>query len=212
MIRRRPPSRRSQRGVTLLEGLVASGVLLAGLVGVLQGVITASRQNSIANRMTRATAIAAQVRATLDAQGRSALFSPATSSPASAGGLFVANCLSNPATLGASAGELLDAGLASGTDSTSGTRWTRDCVVDLDAVETAAASANKLFPGYLAEDSSRYRRVLVLFRTQNAASKQKGEQVAVVVSWNELGQRRFVRQFIGFYDTGDSGNATNTEI
>jgi hypothetical protein len=37
-------------------------------------------------------------------------------------------------------------------------------------------------------------------------------QVIIVVSWMEMAQRRYVRQYVSFYDPGDFGNDTHVEI
>ena len=61
---------RSDRGVTLVEGMAASAVLLIGLIGVIQGIGVASLQNSLANRMTRGAAISHQTGQGLVIAGR----------------------------------------------------------------------------------------------------------------------------------------------
>ena len=37
-------------------------------------------------------------------------------------------------------------------------------------------------------------------------------QVIIVVSWKDLTQRRYIRQYVSFYDSGPFGNETNVEI
>ncbi|WP_228530695.1 MULTISPECIES: prepilin cleavage protein [Myxococcaceae] len=166
--------------MSLVEALAASAILLVGLAGVLQGVITASHQNALAGRMARAGSVAQQVRAGLEVLGRArvnALFDTCSSAPdvlALAGGL-----------------EALPAAEAA------------VCVVDLDAHDDAPTAASPaLVPGYLAENRQVFRRVLVRIRPVAAAST---EQVAVVVSWRSLAQRQFLPLFIGLYDPALNG-------
>ena len=68
--RRRAP----QRGATLIEGMAAAAILAFGISGVFGGLLFASQQNAAANRLSQASAIAAQVRAGLQLQGRARLF------------------------------------------------------------------------------------------------------------------------------------------
>lgn len=183
-LRRRP----AQRGVTLLEGLMSSLILLLGLVGVLSGIIVASRQNSNANKMTRAGAIAGAVRAGLSTQGGVALNA--------AGGLF-AGCGSGTGV--AALGEYLD-GLESIGDY-------ELCVKDLDTFDAGAAANRTITPGYGAnsEDRSLYRRVVVRYRDPSSG---RVIGASVVVSWLELvgaPVRRAHRQYVAFYDASSLG-------
>lgn len=192
---------RAQRGVSLIEGMTASVVLLIGLVGVFQGIIVASRQNSMANRATRAAGIASQVRVALDTAGRGRLIG----TPGNPGILAGSEC---------SPGEDVKA-LAGGLESLSpgtGDAWAVRCIFDLDAHEKTVTAAQKLMPGYAALDWETFRRVLVVIEKPDEMSGVQMHQVAIVVSWSELGQRRFVRQYIGFYDPGPFGNETFVEI
>ncbi|WP_146210121.1 prepilin cleavage protein [Vitiosangium sp. GDMCC 1.1324] len=190
------------RGVSLIEGMVASVVLLIGLMGVFQGIMVASRQNSMANQASRASGIASQVRVALDSLGRDRVLG---SSGGAAGMLTGAAC--NPGN----DVKALAGGLETLTPG-SGEPWTVRCIFDLDAFETGAQSANKLLPGYSDEDSKRFRRVLVWVTRLDEVSNVPIDEVAVVVSWNELGRRRFFRQYVGFYDSSPFGNATNVQI
>lgn len=178
---------RRDRGVSLIEGIAASSVLLFGLLGALQAIIFASRQNSMANRMTRAATLASQVRAGLQAQGRARLVS-------AQGPLDASRCSSN-ATVLAHAG-----GLESLTPA--------PCVVDLDAYESASAGTNRMIvPSYSAADGELYKRVLVHIVDPN----QPGlDSIGVVVSWNDAGAQRFAQQFLGLYDP--AVNQTNVEL
>lgn len=59
-----------ERGVSLIEGMVASGVLLIGMIGVFQGLGAASKQNALAEKVSRQTAVAKQMRMALQNAGR----------------------------------------------------------------------------------------------------------------------------------------------
>lgn len=194
-------NRAAQRGVSLIEGMTASVVLLIGLMGVFQGIMVASRQNSMANLATRASGIASQVRVALDSLGRERVIGSA----ASPGMLSGAGCTTSTDVLALAGGmETLKPG--------SGEAWAVRCIYDLDAAEKANAVASRLLPGYPTTDLNRYRRVLVVVEKPDEVTGVAIHQVTVVVSWVELGQRRFVRQYFGFYDPGPFGNETNVEI
>lgn len=173
-----PSSRRPRppRGVSLIEGMAASAVLLIGLVGVLQGILVASRQNSMANRMTRAGTIAHQIRSQLQARGLTRL--------QSTGPLAAGTCASDPVkSLG---------GEASTADNA--------CVIDLDAFDQTASVADVLAQtGYLGgEDERKYRRVLVRFNQTDIVS------LAVVVSYEDAGIRKFVTEYVGLYKSAQN--------
>jgi Tfp pilus assembly protein PilW len=194
-------NRARQRGVSLIEGMTASVVLLIGLMGVFQGIVVASRQNSMANRATRASGVASQVRVALDTLGRARVIG----SPESPGMLSGAGCTANDEVRALAGGmESLEPG--------TGDAWSVRCIFDLDAYETEAAASQKLLPGYSASDFDHYRRVLVVIEKPDELTGVAIHQVTVVVSWLEMGRRRFVRQYFGFYDPGPFGNETNVEI
>jgi Tfp pilus assembly protein PilW len=194
-------NRAPQRGVSLIEGMTASVVLLIGLMGVFQGLMVASRQNSMANRATRASGVASQVRVALDTLGRERVIGSATSP----GLLSGEGCDTSPEVRALAGGmeELVPA---------AGEAWSVRCIFDLDAYEAQAVDAQKLLPGYPASDFEYYRRVLVVIEKPDELTGVAIHQVTVVVSWMEMGQRRFVRQYFGFYDPGPFGNETNVEI
>ncbi|WP_426749359.1 type IV pilus modification PilV family protein [Myxococcus sp. Y35] len=172
--RRRAP----QRGATLIEGMAAAAILAFGISGVFGGLLFASQQNAAANRLSQASAIAAQVRAGLQLQGRARLF-------ADTGPLSNARCSGAAETLE------LAGGLSSLPDA---------CVVDLDAYESATADPLlRVVPGYSDEERDAYRRVLVWTPTQAIDS------VAVVVSFRSAGQRKYVKQFVGLYNPAENG-------
>jgi type II secretory pathway pseudopilin PulG len=171
----RPMKRSAERGMSLVEALAASAVLLIGLTGVFQGVMTASRQNAMAGHMARGGSVAQQVRSSLESLGRdrvNALFTPCATD---AGILALAGGLQSlPAT---------DAAV---------------CIVDLDAHDDAPTPASPvLVPGYLPRNRELFRRVLVRIRPVGDTS---AEQVAVVVSWRDLTRRQFLPLFLGLYD------------
>nr|QKW93600.1 prepilin-type methylation domain protein [Archangium sp.] len=183
------------RGVSLIEGMVASVVLLIGLLGVFQGVLVASEQNSMANQANRAAGIGSQVRVALDTMGRQRVLD---------GMLTGAACNASESVQALAGGlEKLDPGAEP---------WTVRCILDLDAFEENADESKMLLPGYPNTDRSRFRRVLVWVSRLDSVSQVPIDEVAVVVSWNELGRRRFLRQFVGFYDASPFGNGTNIEI
>jgi hypothetical protein len=189
------------RGVSLIEGMVASVVFLIGLVGVFQGIMVAAEQNAMANQVNRASGIASQVRLALDSLGHDRVIGV----PAGVGGLLSGEC--NP---GASVQEL--AGGLENLEPGAGEKWAVKCIFDLDNYEQNAEPDERLLPGYWHEDASRFRRILVWVSRVDAVSNVRIDEVAIVVSWKEMGRRRFVRQFVGFYDASAFGNATNVEI
>ena len=194
-------NRAARRGVSLIEGMTASVVLLIALVGIFQGLMVASRQNSLANLATRASGIASQARVALDTLGRDRVIG-ATGTP---GMLSGAACTTNPSVLA----------LAGGMESlkpATGEAWAVKCISDLDATEKALSPASRLLPSYSDSDFNRYRRILVVIEKPDEVTGVTMHQVTVVVSWMELGRRRFVRQYFGFYDPGPFGNETNVEI
>lgn len=204
---RRPGLRVGQRGLTIIEGLMSSVILLLGMLGVIRGIVVASQQNTMANQMTRAGAITSQLRAGLEHQGRDRLIN---------GPLPVfaaANCIAPNTANAALAGGLESMALA--TDATAG--WVRLCIVDFDAVEDARAANDKLVPGYSTEDRAFYRRFVVLFQHEQVipggTRPVRVNQVGIVVSWMAAGQRVFSRRFVGFYDSGAAfGNSTRIDI
>ncbi len=200
----RPPRRRlaARRGITLIEGMVASVVLLIGLVGVFQGILVASRQNTLANLTTHASGIASQVRVSLDVMGALRLLGPR---PGGTGGFIETSRCTSDDNVRALAGGLQN--LTPGAD-----RWTVRCILDLDQAERTAAPAARLLPGYPAQDAERFRRVLVWVSRVDPKSEVTVEQISVVVSWNELGGRRFVIQHLSLYDSGEFGNKTGVQI
>lgn len=179
MRRLNPASRRARaRGATLIEGMAAAAILAMGISGVFGGLIFASQQNAAANRLSKASAIASQVRSGLQLQGRSRLF-------AGAGPLSSARCAGAAETLE------LAGGLSNLPDA---------CVVDLDAYETATGDPLlRVVPGYSQEEREDYRRVLVWTPAQAIDS------VAVVVSFRNAGQRRYVKQFVALYNPAENG-------
>lgn len=199
--RRRVRSRRSApRGVSLIEAMIAAVVLLIGLMGVFQGLLVASRQNANANQATRASGIASQVRGALDTLGGNRVVGV----PGYTGLLTGADC-GPSAEVAALTGGLEK--LQPGSDEA----WAVRCIFDLDAYERAAG-ARRLLPSYSEADFNRFRRVLVMIDKPDEATGVPIHQVIIVVSWMEVTQRRFVRQYVSFYDSGPFGNEINVEI
>ena len=193
-------NRAARRGVSLIEGMTASMVLLIGLVGIFQGILVASRQNSMANRATRASGIASQVRGALDTLGGNRVVGV----PGYTGLLTGADC--NPGAEVAA----LTGGLEK-LQPVSGEAWAVRCIFDLDAYERAAG-AHRLLPSYTDADFGRFRRVLVMIDKPDEVTGVPIHQVIIVVSWMEVTQRRYVRQYVSFYDSGPFANDINVEI
>lgn len=158
------------RGAVLLETLVASAVFAIGVVGVFQGIVIASNQNKMANRMVRASAIAQEIRGAIQAQGYDRLRS-------------ATGVLNGDTTSGKPAGGLEALPLA--------------VVYDLDAYELGASSDMKLQPGYTADDRRVYKRVLVRFKADVTSPETANvAPVAVVVSWEEMGNKHYIKQWV----------------
>lgn len=194
-----PPSRSPARGVTLLEGLIASVVLLTGMVGVLQGVLIASQQNSMASRHTRAAVIARELLAGLERQGRARLF---TGSTAPLGNTL---CVGSPSAALAPYTGGLEAAPSNLTGFTG-------CVVDWDQLVSTRPELRALTPGYVStaapgEDDDLFTRVVAAY--VNPANSELA-WVAVAVSWREAGRVRTVKHFTAVYDT--AVNQTNVEL
>lgn len=189
---------RGPRGVTLLEGLISSVVLLIGLVGVIQGVLVAALQNSMANRHTRASVIAQEMLGSLERQGRGRLL-------ATSGLLGGASCTATPgAALAPYTG-----GLETIPSTLTGFSA---CVVDLDTVAGSDAAVRALTPGYLTttepgDDDDVFTRVVAAYTN---ATDTEITWVGVAVSWREAGRVRTVKRFTALYDT--AVNQTNVEL
>jgi hypothetical protein len=174
---------RSERGTTLIEGMIATFVILFGLVGVVQGLIVASRQNSLANRTTRGAAIAHTMKTALEERRFENLFAD--------DGILMANC----------SGGLEDylGDLPAGAT----------CTVDLDTIEAAAVEAEKLVPGYPPEDTELFRRVVAVYTDINEPALR---YIGVVVSWNGVVGRSHYQVFAGMYDASLDGNESEVEF
>jgi hypothetical protein len=164
------------RGVSLIEAMAAAGVLGIGILGSFSGMVLASRQNSSAARIGRADAAAQAVRAGLELKSYAAL-------SASTGPFAATNCTSNAAVLAL-------------THGLSGASPAPDCVIDLDAFDTAASAVNRIVPNYGANDRLIMRRILVVWNTPNAGPIEF-RSVGVIVSFNDGLGRRFIQQFVG---------------
>lgn len=185
-------ARRHARGVTLIEGMIATVVLLIGILGSMQAMLMASQQNAIANKMTRASAIARQIRAGLEQAKYTRLIDAA-----SASNFFVApNCVAGVSV------EEFDLPAAT-------------CVVDLDARD----AQDVLMPGYSPEERRIFDRRLAFY---GALADNGGEpafrSVVVIVSWSQgfgSGSVGYHRQVLGLYNpSGDpaAGNQTGVEL
>ena len=185
--------RTNRRGVTLIEGLAASVLLLVGMVGVLQGILIASMQNSMANRRTRASIIAAELSSALDREGRDRLF-------ATGGILNSATCSGTyPTALDDYRGDFtgLPPNLPGGFTV---------CYVDVDAQVTAGLF-QQLTPAYTANDMQIFHRLLaVYFDPADAAITYVG----INVGWREAAAPRVVERFSALYST--TVNQTSLEF
>jgi hypothetical protein len=188
------------RGVTLLEGMISTVILLVGMVGVLQGVAIASQQNAIANRHMRASIIANELIAGIEQNGRARNIA--------AGGLFVSpQCQPTipmaavpftgelqpmPASFGAGAAPMLGWGAA-----------TNVCFIDFDSL---APALKAITPGYTADDDTTYTRLVGVF---THATNTEVTYVMVNVGWRDAGQVRIVKRVTAIYNTAVNG--TNLE-
>lgn len=172
------PSTAGRRGVTLIESLAASVILLTGIIGAMNAIVLATRQDQSANRFTRAADAAYQVRSGLELQGATRL--------RASGGALKASCSNDTAVKALAFG--LDAAAPQDVA-------VAPCVIDLDAFEDAATAA-KVVPGYSSEDRRSFRRILVVY-TEKAGTVETSHRVLVVVSWREfLGNRNYVVQHL----------------
>ncbi len=194
-------NRNARRGVSLSEGMTASVVLLIGMVGVFQGIMVASRQNMMANHGTRASGIASQVRVALDTMGWARVIGTPDRP-----GLLVGQRCNATDEVRALTGGLENLSPGENDD------WRVRCIFDLDAYEQVALPSMRVLPSYADSDMSHFRRVLVVIDKLDEATGVTVNQVTVVVSWMEMGKRRFVFQNFGFYDSGPFGNETYVEI
>jgi hypothetical protein len=193
--------RAAQRGMSIIEAMIASVVLLIGLMGVFQGLLVASRQNANANQATRASGVASQVRGELDTLGGVRVVGV----PGYTGLLTGADC--NPS--------MEVAALTGGLEKlrpVDGEAWAVRCIFDLDAYERSVPDGHRLLPGYTEADFGRFRRVLVMIEKPDEVTGVPIHQVIIVVSWMEMTQRRYVRQYVSFYNSGSLGNETHVEI
>lgn len=189
------PRARSPRGVTLLEGLIATMILLIGMVGVLQGLAIASVQNAMANRHTRASVIAQELVSAVEHQGRARLVA--------SGGLFSGSACAPtpPPGVAPFQGELqpLPPSLAArGFDAANA------CFIDFDALGVAFRA---LTPGYTAQDDTTYQRLVAVYRHP---TNSEVLFIGVNVGWRDAGQVRLAKRFTALYDT--SINQTNLEF
>lgn len=193
-MKRRP---RAPRGVSLIEGMVASVVLLTGMVGVLQGILYASQQNAMASRHMRASLIASEAITALRTQGY--------------------------ARLSASTGLLGDSSVCQATPPTTFTTYLgglmtpptglmgsyTTCAVDLDAQAAASAiTAGYVSTSEAGEDDDLFTRALIFYK--NSDSAKALHYVTVVVTWSALGVQKSVVQTTALYDT--TINQTNVEL
>jgi type II secretory pathway pseudopilin PulG len=177
--------RRSQRGVTLIEGMAAAVIFAVGVVGAFAGIMMASGQNTSANRLAVAHGIARQVRYGLESQGYRNLTQ-------GTGLLTSARCTT-------------DSNVRDGLTGGLGQLTSQSCVIDLDAFEDASSPENDIVPAYSPELRAGYRRVLVWQQDPqtNIAS------VLIVVSFGDTLGRRFVRHSAALYNPSNNQARVN---
>lgn len=185
---------RAPRGVTLIEGLVSTVILLTGMVGVLQGLMFASQQNSIANRHTRASVIAQELMSAIEQQGRARLLAT--------GGLFASpQCAGTfPTAVNAFRGDLAPTPPAL---TAQGFTVAATCYIDFDSL---GAAFQAMTPGYSAIDRTTYERVVAVYQHP---TNPEVLYIGLNVGWRDAGRARVVKRFSALYDT--STNQTNLE-
>lgn len=198
-----------RRGQSLLEGLIASVVLVIGITGVLQAVLVSSAQNAGAGRITEAAAISQQVVNGIQRHDIRQL--------KASGLLDGSRCTSN-STLLTYAGNIqsltsITSGstiCAKGNCVSSNIVTATPCVVDLDAYEQdGSVPANrKLVPGYdfatryVSGRNDGYKRMAVVFDNEAAS---RTINVTVVTSFLDGGVRRFMQRSVTMYTPVGSG-------
>ncbi|MGI5861152.1 MAG: type IV pilus modification PilV family protein [Myxococcales bacterium] len=179
----------------MLEGLIAGGVFVIGIVGVLNALIMAAGQNANALKAVRASAIASQIRSSLINIGYDQL----VTSP----NVLTQACSSDVEVLALAGGlETIDADEAEGREAA--------CVIDLDAVDAPAADYVVVQPGYSEEDRRTFRRILVVFKYEREATETTDYSIGVVVTWRAGGFVRSVNEFV-FIPDPDS-NESGIEV
>jgi hypothetical protein len=193
----------NKRGQSLLEGLIASVVLVIGITGVLQSVLVSSAQNAGAGRITEAAAITQQLVNGIQRHDIRQL---------KASGLLNGTRCTTDATLLTYAGNIQSLGTLTGgsTVCTKGNCVTSNivtalpCVVDLDAYEqdTGVAVNRKLVPGYdfatrySATTPAGYKRLAVVFDNETAS---RTINITLVTSFLDGGVRRFMQRSVTMY-------------
>jgi len=162
----------------LVEALIATTLLVTGILTAMTSIAMAIRQNSSANRITRASEIAAQVRAGLHSQGSQRLL-------AGTGPLQAAHLAANY-TYAFGINQLAPAGLSA------------PFAINLDAFELTAPVALKVVPGYSTSDgpppTGPFRRTLVDFQQMDGGTIVS-DKIAVIVAWDEALGPKYVLQY-----------------
>lgn len=187
----------SRRGVSLIEGLISTVILLTGMVGVLQGLAIASVQNSMANRHTRASIIAQELMGSIEQQGRARLLGT--------GGLFAsAQCGTYTALTTPTKAFIGDLTPVPPSLTARGFTTAASCYVDFDAL---GATLKKVTPGYVTGDDATFTRIIAVYQHP---TNPEVMYVGVNVGWRDGGRVRVVKRFTAIYDT--STNQTNLEF
>jgi len=191
-------TRPSRRGVTLIEGMIATVILLVGMVGIFQGMLIASVQNSMANRRTKATGLASELLASIDRKGYAWVNNLACSTTA-------------PTTLGPSGSTVPYV-----TNKVQGTfaPYPSVCYIDVEKGGTQGLPIQALTPSFnnSPTDSLQFRRLVTIYRGAPASSADYYGviYVAVSVEWREGGSARVVEKLTALNDT--AVNQTNIEF
>lgn len=188
---------KTRRGVTLIEGMVATMILLIGLVGIFQGMIVASSQNASANKRTRAASIAAELTSAAEMYGRTNTVGLVTLSSVPTGAATPANTNLMSSRHEAAFKSIFDPVAATGVtlkyyfpDSTNpGT-------LPVNALQSRT-------PAFTAEDDKVFQRMVATY-TANGVT-----YVMVAVAWNDTGFVKTVTRTTAFYDS--TANLTGIE-
>lgn len=188
---------KNRRGVTLIEGMVATMILLIGMVGIFQGLIVASTQNASANKRTRAASIAAELTSAVEQYGRINTVALLNLSTVPTGAATPANTNQMSSRHEAAFKSVYDPIAATG--------------VTLkyffpDSTSPGVAPSNQLqsrTPAFTTEDDKVFQRMVATYTANNVT------YVMVVVAWNDTGFVRTVTRSTAFYDS--TANLTGIE-
>ena len=188
---------RRDAGFSLIEAMISMVILTIGMLGSLQGILIATHQNAVAQRLARADAIASRIRTALQREGGERL---STAANIPLGGKIIPAAFSN--TAGTTYGWC---GTSTSVRTAGLKGLTGACDIDLDASDTT----NALVAGYAASDAALFHRALVVFpmTEPDTTTALTGVMVAVVVSFPDGTGTRTVKQFVTLYNRAVNGTA-----